>query len=72
MAKKSYKEKDTWKKKRWQEYLEKKEFRYYIFAKGSRRNHHTLKVLSVILREARFTGIWFLLKLSHVRQKRCG
>ena len=34
MAKRSYKEKDTWKKKRRQEYLEKKEFRYYIFCEG--------------------------------------
>ena len=28
------KEKDNWKKKRRQEYLEKKEFRYYIFCEG--------------------------------------
>ena len=31
MAKRGRKEKDNWKKKRRQEYLEKKEFRYYIF-----------------------------------------
>ena len=32
MAKRS--EKNNWKKKRRQEYLEKKEFRYYIFCEG--------------------------------------
>ena len=34
MAKRGRKEKDNWKKKRRQEYLEKKEFRYYIFCEG--------------------------------------
>ena len=34
MAKRGRKEKDNWKKKRRQEYLEKKEFRYYIFCGG--------------------------------------
>lgn len=34
MAKRGKKEKDNWKKKRRQEYLEKKEFRYYIFCEG--------------------------------------
>ena len=34
MAKRGRKEKDNWKKKRRQEYLEKKEFCYYIFCEG--------------------------------------
>ena len=34
MAKREGKEKNNWKKKRRQEYLEKKEFRYYIFCEG--------------------------------------
>lgn len=34
MAKRSVKEKDNWKRKRRQEYLEKKKFRYYIFCEG--------------------------------------
>ena len=34
MVKRGRKEKDNWKKKRRQEYLEKKEFRYYIFCEG--------------------------------------
>ena len=34
MAKRQRKGKDNWKKKRLQEYLEKKEFRYYIFCEG--------------------------------------
>ena len=34
MAKRDRKEKDNWKKKRRQEHLEKKEFRYYIFCEG--------------------------------------
>ena len=34
MAKRGRKEKDNWKKKRRQEYLEKEEFRYYIFCEG--------------------------------------
>lgn len=34
MAKRIRNEKDNWKKKRRQEYLEKKEFRYYIFCEG--------------------------------------
>ncbi len=34
MAKRGRKGKDNWKKKRRQEYLEKKEFRYYIFCEG--------------------------------------
>ena len=34
MAKRGGKVKDNWKKKRRQEYLEKKEFRYYIFCEG--------------------------------------
>ena len=38
MAKRGRKEKDNWKKKRRQEYLEKKEFRYYIFCEGDRKS----------------------------------
>ena len=34
MAKRGGKGKDNWKKKRRQEYLEQKEFRYYIFCMG--------------------------------------
>ena len=34
MTKRGRKGKDNWKKKRRQEYLEKKEFRYYIFCEG--------------------------------------
>lgn len=34
MAKRGKKEKDNWKKKRRQEYLEQKEFQYYIFCEG--------------------------------------
>ena len=34
MAKRGGQKKENWKKKRKQEYLEKKEFRYYIFCEG--------------------------------------
>ena len=34
MARRGRKDKDAWKKRRKQEYLEKKEFRYYIFCEG--------------------------------------
>lgn len=43
MAKKGRKKKDNWKKKRRQEYLEKKEFRYYIFCEGKQRNLNIFK-----------------------------
>lgn len=35
---------ESWKKKRRQEYMEMKEYRYYIFCEGQQTNLDTLKV----------------------------
>ena len=59
MAKRGRKEKDNWKKKRRQEYLEKKEFRYYIFCEGQARNLNISKDSNGILKIILFIGIWF-------------
>lgn len=50
---------EAWKKKRRKEYLEKREFRYYIFCEGQQTEPlYTLKDLKDILKKIRFTGIW--------------
>ena len=59
MAKRGRKGKDNWKKKRRQEYLEKKEFRYYIFCEGQARNLNISKDSNGILKIILFIGIWF-------------
>lgn len=59
MAKRGRKEKDNWKKKRRQEYLEKKEFRYYIFCEGQATNLNIFKDLNDILKIIPFIEIWF-------------
>lgn len=48
MAKRGGKEKDNWKKKRRQEYLEQKEFRYYIFVKDKQQSRNIFKDLNDI------------------------
>ena len=59
MAKRGRKGKDNWKKKRRQEYLEKKEFRYYISARDKQRNLNIFKDSNGILKIIPFIEIWF-------------
>ena len=59
MAKREGKEKNNWKKKRRQEYLEKKEFRYYIFCEGQATEPNYFKDSNDISKIILFIVIWF-------------
>ena len=50
---------EAWKKKRRKEYLEKKQFRYYIFCEGQQTEPLYFEGLKDISRKIRFTGTWF-------------
>ena len=59
MAKRGRKEKDNWKKKRRQEYLEKKEFAIIFSAKDKQRNLNIFKGSNGISKRILFIVIWF-------------
>lgn len=59
MAKRGGQKKENWKKKRKQEYLEKKEFRYYIFCEGQATDLSIFRDLKGTLKIIQFIGIWF-------------
>lgn len=59
MAKRGGQKKENWKKKRKQEYLEKKEFRYYIFCEGQATEPKYFQGFKGILKIIQFIGIWF-------------
>ena len=59
MAKRGRKEKDNWKKKRRQEYLEKKNSATIFSAKDKQRNLNIFKDSNGILKIIPFIEIWF-------------
>ena len=49
---------EAWKKKRRKEYLEKREFRYYIFCEGQQTEPFYFEGFKDILKKIPFTEIW--------------